>query len=317
MTTLITGANGFTGSHVCKALSRRSHAVRGFVRETSNLHRLDGLDIPLVKGDITNRAALKQALQDIDTVIHTAAYVDLGIVNETEMNRVNVEGTLALLETAVEAGVRRFVHCSTIGVFGDTQGQVVDESFHRTQNDFSSAYDRTKFQAQTLVDSFQSKGLSVASVLPSGIMGPGDPHFGPVVQRFLEGRLQFWAGGARITGIVHVEDVAEALILAAEKGGNGEHYIASAGELTTQAMFHVLSTQTGIQPPKEAPEWVVRWIANALEPFGRLFSFNPPLSRERVHYLYDRCVRIDASKARQDLGWNPMTPEQTLLTLLP
>ncbi len=314
---LVTGANGFTGSHVVKALLQRGYKVRGYVRAFSNMQRLDGLDIPIVRGDITNRDALKQALQNIDMVIHTAAYVDLGIVDEQEMSRVNVEGTRTLLELASEAGIKRFVHCSTIGIFGDTQGNVVNEDFQRTQLSFSSAYDRTKFEAQKLVDAFHLRELSVVSVLPSGIMGSGDPHFGPVVELFLGGRLKLWAGGDRITGIVYVEDVAQLLILAAERGSDGAYYIASAGELTTHQMFEIMAVETGIQSPKEVPELLVRFLANCLDPIGRIFSFNPPLSRERIHYLYDRCVRVDATRACQELGWSPLSPEQTILKLLP
>lgn len=317
MMVLVTGANGFTGSHTVKALLKRGYQVRGFVRGASGMKRLTNVEIPLERGDLTDRNALKTALQGVDVVIHTAAYVDLGIVDEPEMERVNVEGTRILLELASQLGIQRFVHCSTIGVFGDTQGQVIDETYTRTQIGFSSAYDRTKYLSQRWVDRFHQQGLSTVSVLPSGIMGQGDPHFGPVVQRFLKKQLKLWAGGARMTGIVHVEDVAELLVLAAEKGHSGEYYIASAGELTTREMFQILATETGISVPREAPEILVRWIASGLDPIGKWFAFNPPLSRERIHYLYDRCVRVNATKACQELGWGPQPPEQTILRLLP
>jgi len=316
MISLVTGANGFTGAHVVRALLQRQYEVRGYVRASSDLQRLTGLDIALFKGDITEQESLRAALSGVDTVFHTAAYVDLGIVNQQEMHRVNTEGTRLLLEASLAAGVKRFVYCSTIGVFGDTQGAVVNESFQRSQDVFSSAYDETKLQAQAWVDAFQQRGLFTVSVLPSGIFGAGDPHFGPVIQRFLAGRLKWWAGGARITGIVHVEDVADVLILAAEKGRAGERYIASAGELSTRAMFDIMSAETGIPVPKEAPAWLVRAVGWGLEPVGRLFAFNPPLSRERVHYVYDRCVRVDAAKARRELGWTPRTPEQTIRSLV-
>ncbi len=317
MTTLVTGANGFSGSHVVRALLRRGHAVRGLVRPTSDLRRLNGLDFPLVKGDITDRHVLGQACEGVETVIHTAAYVELGIVDAAEMDRVNVEGTRAILDAAVAAGVSRFVHCSTIGVLGDTSGEIVDETFRRVQRGYSSAYDRTKHQAQELVDAYGERGLGVVSVLPSGILGPSDPHFGPVVRRFLSGRLKLWAGGARVTGIVHVEDVAGALVLAAEMGAPGERYIASSGEMTTREMFALLGATAGIPPPKEMPEALVRAIGFCLTPIGKVFSWNPPLSRERVHYLYDRCVRVDATKARRDLRWTPLAPEETVRSLIP
>jgi len=312
MKALVTGASGFAGSHLVRALDQGGNSVVGLVRQSSNLTRLAGCSVQWVYGDITDRDALQTAMTGVDVVFHTAAYVELGLVNAAEMERVNVEGTRAVLEVAQATGVSKMVYCSTIGVFGDTQGQVVDETFKRVQTDFSSAYDRTKHQAQQLVDEFANQGLPVVSVLPSGIFGPDDPHFGPVIQQFLKGRLKLWAGGDRITGIVHVDDLATAMILAAERGKPGGHYIISAGDLTTREMFALLSQETGIPVPREAPKLLVQLVGNLLDPLGQLFSWQPPLSRERVHYIYDRCVRVDASKARQELGWQPRSVPEVL-----
>jgi dihydroflavonol-4-reductase len=312
MKALVTGANGFTGSHLVRALQQRGDSVIGLVRKSSNLTRLADCHAQLVYGDITDTDALRVAMNGVDAVFHTAAYVELGLVNEAEMERVNVQGTRAVLEVAQAAGVSKFVYCSTIGVFGDTKGQVVNETFKRTQTNFSSAYDRTKYQAQQLVDEFAQQRLPAVSILPSGIYGCDDPHFGPVFQQFLKGRLKLWAGGDRITGIVHVDDLATAMILAAEKGIPQEHYIISAGELSTREMFKILSQKTGIPVPYEAPKFLVRLVGNLLDPVGRLLKWQPPLSRERVHYIYDRCVRVDATKARQELDWHPRSVMETL-----
>ena len=316
MKALVTGANGFTGSHLVKALQKRGDSVVGLVRESSNLNRLADCQIDLVYGDITDQAALTQATQGVDTVFHTAAYVELGLVNAIEMERVNVEGTRAVLEVAQSVGVSKLVYCSTIGIFGDTQGKVIDETFERTQKNFSSAYDRTKYTAQQLVDRAAAKGFPVVSVLPSGIFGLDDPHFMPVLNTFLKGHLKIWAGGQRITGIVHVDDLAEAMILAADRGEIGSHYILSAGDLSTREMFEIFSQETGVAVPANAPEPVVRIVGTVLDVVGRALSWQPPIDRERVHYLYDRCVRVDASKARRELGWNPRSVEETLRELV-
>jgi nucleoside-diphosphate-sugar epimerase len=312
MKALVTGANGFTGSHLVKALEQQGDVVVALVRKSSNLARLCDCQVQFVYGEITDRDALQAAMTGVDWVFHTAAYVELGLVDAAEMERVNVEGTRAVMEVAQAVGVSKVVYCSTIGVFGDTQGQAVNETFQRTQTDFSSAYDRTKYQAQQFVDQFAAKGLPVVSILPSGIFGADDPHFGPVLQQFLKGRLKLWAGGDRVTGIVHVDDLVAAMILAAEKGNPGEHYIISAGDLTTREMFNLLSQETGIPVPREAPKPLVQFVGNLLDPIGRLLKWQPPLSRERVHYIYDRCVRVDATKARQELGWQPRSVSETL-----
>ncbi len=312
MKALVTGANGFTGSHLVKALLQQGHNVVCLVRKSSNLSRLSDCNVQFVYGDFIDRETLSTAMTGVDTVFHTAAYVELGIVDEAKMARVNVEGTRAVLEVAQAAGVSKLVYCSTIGVFGNTQGTIINETFQRTQTDFSSAYDRTKYEAQQLVDQFAAQGLPVVSILPSGIFGADDPHFGPVMQQFFKGGLKLWAGSDRITGIVHVDDLVSAMLLAAEKGKHGDHYIISAGDLTTREMFNILSKESGIPAPHEAPKPLVRLAGNLLDPIGRLLKWQPPISRERVHYVYDRCVRVDATKARQELGWKPRSVSETL-----
>jgi dihydroflavonol-4-reductase len=316
MKTLVTGANGFTGSHLVRALLQRGVSVVGLVRETSNLDRLAGLAVDLVYGEIADRQALHTAMQNVDVVYHTAAYVELGLVNAARMTQVNVEGTRAVLDVARDLGIPKLVYCSTIGVYGDTQGRVIDETFVRQQQGFSSAYDATKYAAQQLVDEAAAQGQFVVSLLPSGIFGPDDPHFGPVLQAFQRGRLKLWAGGDRITGIVHVDDLVSAMILAAEKGPIGEHYIISAGELPSREMFAIFSQETGMPVPLEVPKPVVRAVAALLDPIGRLLGWQPPIDRERAHYLYDRCVRVSGQKARRELGWQPRSPEQTLRELV-
>jgi nucleoside-diphosphate-sugar epimerase len=326
MDALVTGATGFTGSHLVKALIQQGHRVKGLVRASSDRFRLAGWDLEWVVADLGNpqglEQALNQAMTGVDSVFHTAAYVDLGIVDEARMAQVNVEGTRAIIramQTAPDPTPNKkpsLIYCSTIGILGDTQGRVVDETWQRTQTGFSSAYDRTKYQAQCLVDQAAAQGLRAISVLPSGIMGPADPHFGPVINLFCKGRLKWWPGGDRITGIVHVEDLVAAMILAWERGQTGHHYIISAGELRTRDMFIQLSEMTGIAAPMEAPEGVVRLLGNLLNPIGKLSGWNPPLSRERVHYLYDRCVRVQATKARQELGWHPRSIPEILQTCL-
>jgi dihydroflavonol-4-reductase len=312
MKILVTGANGFTGSHLVKALEQRGDTVMALVRKTSDLSRLADTNVQLAYGDITDRPSLEAALQGVDRVFHTAAYVELGIVDAARMQRINVDGTRNVLEAARSAGVQKMVYCSTIGVYGDTQGQVIDETFQRQQKSFSSAYDSTKYEAQQLVDQFAAAGFPVVSVMPSGIFGADDPHFGPVMDTFLKGKLKVWAGGDRITGIVHVDDLVSAMLLAADQAPPGAHYITSTGDLSTREMFNFLSQETGIPSPTEIPEPIVRIVGNLLDPIGRLFSWQPPISRERVHYIYDRCVRVSGDKAKRELGWQPRSIEETL-----
>ena len=316
MKSLVTGANGFTGSHLVKRLLERGDEVVVYVRQSSDLSRIADLPIQFCYGNITDETALTAAMNGVNQVFHIAAYVELGLVDADLMEQVNVVGTKAVLNAAQTAGVQRMIHCSTIGIYGDTQGRTIDETFEREQKGFSSAYDSTKYFGQQAVDEAAQNGFHVVSVMPSGIFGLGDPHFGPVVQQFLKGGLKVWAAGDRVTGIVHVDDLVEAMILAIEQANIGEHFIISAGELTTNEMFQVFSQETGIPVPNEVPQALVRLVGSILDPIGRLLNWQPPISRERVHYLYDRCVRVDATKARTVLGWNPRSVEETLKELV-
>ncbi|WP_443029118.1 NAD-dependent epimerase/dehydratase family protein [Spirulina sp. CS-785/01] len=323
MKALVTGANGFTGSHLVKGLEKRGFEVVGLVRQSSNLQRLTGTGVKLVYGDICDRNTLKTALTDVDIVFHTAASVELGIVDATEMERVNVKGTKAVLEVAQDTftnpsplGWNRMVYCSTIGIYGDTQGQVVDETYQRQQKTFSSAYDQTKYEAQQLVDAAAKNGFPVVSVMPSGIFGTDDPHFAPVIRLYLQKKLPFWLGSDRIMGIVHVDDLVSGMLLAAEKSPPGEHYILSAPELPIKDLFALLDEKTGLGKPTEVPKFLVYGLTGLIEPIGHLFSWNPPLSLERLHYIYERCVRIQAQKAQNQLGWQPRTAQAILTDFL-
>jgi nucleoside-diphosphate-sugar epimerase len=315
MKALVTGANGFTGSHLVQALLNQGTDVAVYVRKRSDLSRLADLPVTYCYGEITDQALLTQAMTGVDQVYHLAAYVELGLVDAALMETVNLRGTEAVLAAVKSTGVQKMVYCSTIGIYGDTQGRIVNETFQREQVGFSSAYDRTKYLAQQAVDAAAKAGLPVVSVMPSGIFGRDDPHFGPVVQQFLRGGLKVWAAGDRITGIVHVDDLVDAMLRAAEKAQPGEHFIISAGEMSTNDMFALFANATGVPAPREVPPPIVRLAGWILDPIGRLLNWQPPLSRERVHYLYDRCVRVDASKARQELGWTPRPIEEVLLEL--
>jgi dihydroflavonol-4-reductase len=312
MKALITGANGFTGSHLVKALLDRGIQVVAYVRESSDLTRLSGLMIDYHYGDITDTQKLSQSMQGMDVIYHIAAYVELGLVDAVKMERANVRGTRAVIAAMQAANVPKMLYCSTIGVFGDTQGQTIDETFQRTQQGFSSAYDRTKYDAQQLINNAVANGSHIVSVMPSGIFGADDPHFGPVVKTFKKGRLKVWAGGDRVTGIVHVDDLVEGMILAIEQAKSGEYFILSAGDMTTREMFNIFSQATGVSAPIEAPKMIVRIVANILDVIGRMTGWQPPIDRERAHYVYDRCVRVSGGKAMRELGWSPRSAEVTL-----
>ena len=144
------------------------------MRKTSDLSRLNNCKVELIYGEITDSEIINKAMEDIDIVFHLAAYVELGLVNVAEMARVNVEGTRTILEIAKTKSISKMIYCSTIGIHGNSFGEIINETFQHQQKNFSSAYDRTKYEAQQLVNEFVAAGLPVVSMMPSGIFGVDD-----------------------------------------------------------------------------------------------------------------------------------------------
>ncbi|MBT3140480.1 epimerase [Phaeobacter gallaeciensis] len=319
-TAFVTGANGYVGSHVVRHLLAQGYAVTAMVRTNSNLDLLEGTSVTRVEIDLAlprQTGRLTKVLHGIDLIIHTAAYVDLGTVDRTLMKQVNLEGTRVLLEAAQSAGVPKFIYCSTVRTLGDTAGARVDGDHVRTDTDYASCYDETKTQAEALVLARNRAGFSTYSVLPPGIFGRDEPHFGRALRAYLNGHLPFWPAQDRPLGMVHVEDLAELFFFVAHHGIPGTRYIASAGEATMGEIFGILGEMTGRKPPPDMPESLVRAAAMVMDWIGSWTGRNMILNKERIVFLYDKVVRTDPTRSYSDLGWNPRKPREILAAILP
>ena len=228
MTTLVTGATGFLGSHVARQLVTTGHSVRVLVRSTSNLQALDGLNAERVVGDLQDMMSLDRAMKGVRRVFHVAADYRLWTRNPSEIYATNVEGTRRLLEVAGQAGVERVVYTSTVATIAvsDDPSALPSEETHATLSQMIGHYKRSKFQAELEAIKAAAAGLPVVIVNPTAPVGPGDwkpTPTGRIILDFLNGKMPAYVDTG--LNLVAVEDAAAGHLLAAEKGRIGERYI--------------------------------------------------------------------------------------------
>lgn len=312
-TVFVTGATGLLGSNVVRALVARGARVRGLVRSAEKARRqLAGLAVELVEGDMTDVRAFADALRGCDVVMHTAAYFRdsyKGGSHWEALRRVNVEGTEALLDAAYAAGVRRFVHVSSVAVVKSTaRGGIADETMARRAEDEPDDYYRSKILSDAAVDRFLAArpDFSATFVLPGYMNGPGDAGpttAGQFVRDYVYGRLP----GVIDASFAYVDarDVAFAVVAAAARGRRGERYLVAGRATHVGDAMRVLETLSGVPAPRRrVPMPLLAVIALANEVWARLtgrpvlvsWSGYRTLMREREQ------ARFDSSKAERELG---------------
>ena len=307
-TVFVTGANGFTGSYVCKHLIQRGAHVRALVRKTSNLDLLKGVDVELVHGDLANGAigeTLAQSLKGVDVVYHIAAVYRTEGVPKKYFWDVHVEGTRHLLEAARRANGPRFVHCSSVGVQGEIKNPPATEDVPYAPGD---VYQESKVDGEKLARKFfQEQQLPGVVVRPVGIYGPGDMRFLKLFKFIHNGKFRMLGSGKVLYHLTHVDDLARGILLAGEKkAALGEVFtIGGNGYLTLAELVERVAKALNVPAPQKSfPVWPV-WLAGLLcEILCRPFGLEPPLYRRRVEFfIKDRA--FDISKAQRLLGYQP------------
>ncbi len=302
MRAFVTGATGFVGSAVVRSLLRRGAAVRVLVRPSSDLSNIAGLDVEVFSGDLLDRDALVGALHGCDTLYHVAAYYSTDEADSQTMYEVNVRGTQVVMGAALEAGVQRAVHTSTIGTVGQpVDGSLATEATPFNLWDTASHYVKSKYLGEVAALRLCQEGLPAVVVHPCAPVGPRDIKPSSTGQRlldYLHGRpSSFVAGGINF---VAVDDVAEGEILAAEKGRVGERYILGNkdGNLRLADFYALMERVSRVkQPPVPRPP---------------LLGFR--LGRDKAHArdLRPKALTCDPSKAIRELSL-PQTPLATAM----
>jgi dihydroflavonol-4-reductase len=310
----VTGASGFVGSHLARALLDRGVEVRCLVRKSSPRDNLAGLAVETLLGDLRDPASLRRGIQGCDVVFHCAADYRLYVPSPESMYASNVEGTRNVMRAAADGGVERVVYTSTVGALGiDPSGHPADEKTPVRFDDMIGHYKKSKFLAERVVEDWAERGLPVVIVNPSAPVGDADlkpTATGQMILDFLDGKMRAYVDTG--LNLVDVRDVAQGHLLAAQHGRVGEKYILGNRNLSLKAILDLLSKITGTPSPTiKLPHWVPLAVSAVDTTVSRLARRQPRISVDAVrlsrHHMY-----FDASKAIGELGLPQNPVEQAL-----
>lgn len=312
----MTGGTGFIGGHVVRLLRERGDEVACLVRNPARATDLEALGATLVQGDLDDVAAIRRGLEGCDAAIHGAAIYKVGIPKSERaaMRAANITGTENVLDACIDAGIGRIVYISTVNVFGNTKGKVVDESYRRDESEgFLSVYDETKFRSHQIALDRIAKGAPVVIVQPGGVYGPGDhSELGNMIEQTRRGKLRMKAFPELGFNLVYVEDVATGVLLALDKGKPGESYVLG-GEISTMGdLIDKVAELEGRSPPRlTLPPALAKMSAPLGPVVGPLMGFPPNLS-EAIRAAHDVTYWAKDDKARGELGYGPRDLETGL-----
>jgi dihydroflavonol-4-reductase len=314
MKALVTGATGFVGAAVVRALLKTGIEVRVIARPGSDSTNLRSLNIEKVPGDLRDKESLRQALTGCRQLYHVAAHYALWAKDPSIFYDINVAGTRNLLEAARDVGVERTVYCSTIGAIGlPPGGGLGTEETPVSLEQMAGHYKRSKYLAEQEVHKLAKEGLPVVIVNPSAPVGEGDVKptpTGQVIVDFMKGRMPAYIETGM--NIIDVDDVALGHLLAMEKGRQGERYILGSKNLLLREVFEILSQLTGLKAPSiKLPRSAVlplaylnHWLANLTGQPPRIPLEGVKMAKYKMHY--------DGSKAVRELGLPQNPPEIAL-----
>lgn len=305
MRALVTGATGFTGSHLARWLVRRGDDVRALVRHPEQAAELRAAGIELARGDLRDVDSLRAAMVGVDVVYNIAALYRAAGLPAGEYRQVNALAVGTIVEAAGASGVRRVVHCSTVGVHGDVEHPPANEDAPLNPGD---VYQETKVEGERIGREAAARtGVQLVIARPSGIYGPGDRRlfklFGSVARK----RFIMLGNGAIFYHLTYVDDLCEGFRLCATTPGAADRtYILAGGEVTTlRELVDLTASIAGVRPPSlRLPVWPI-WTAGAIcEALCRPLGMAPPLYRRRVDF-FTKSRAFDISRARRELGFAP------------
>jgi dihydroflavonol-4-reductase len=306
---LITGAAGYTGLALASQLLAGGYGIRALARRPMDAKDQAPSGIEFITGDVRDRAVVEDALEGIDTVYHLAAVFRRAGVPDSEYRSVHVDATRNLVESSAAAGVRRFVHCSTVGVHGDVEREApATEDAPFKPGDI---YQETKLEGeQVAVATAQRVGLPLTVVRPGPIYGPGERRFLKMIGGVAKGRFMLVGDGSPRLQMVYVEDLVRGIQLAGETpAAIGKTYILAGEEAPTlNELVHEMADVAQVAAPRlRIPVWPV-WMAGVIcEAVCVPFRVEPPIFRRRVKFFTSNRW-FDISRARTDLGFAPEIP---------
>jgi dihydroflavonol-4-reductase len=302
---LVTGATGFTGGHLARALVRRGDTVRALVRDEARAQALRASGVTLAVGDLADGPSLDRATREVDVVYHIAAlYREAGLPDET-YRAINAGTVRTLIEASARHGVRRVVHCSTVGVHGDVEHPPATEDAPLRPGDI---YQQTKLEGERVArQASEATGVEVVIARPTGIYGPGDRRLLKLFRGVARRRFVILGSGRIYYHLTYIDDLVEGFRLCGEvPAAAGRTYILAGGEVTTlNELVARIASQAGVPPISwHLPVWPF-WLAGAIcEGVCAPLGIAPPLYRRRVDF-FTKSRAFDITRARQELGFAP------------
>ena len=306
MTTLVTGASGFLGSHVSRQLVARGDTVRVLLRPSSHNRAISDLSLEYVTGDLRDPASLERAMKGVKRVFHVAADYRLWAKRSKDIYESNVGGTKNLLAAAEKAGVEQFIYTSTVATIAVDRPQPPNEATEARLDEMVGHYKRSKWLAEQEVRKAAKNGAPVIIAMPTTPVGPWDwkpTPTGKIILDFLNGKMPGYVD----TGLnfVGVEECAAGHILIAEKGMIGERYLLGSENLTLKAVLDILAQITGLPAPTlKIPHRVALGVAYAETAFSRLIGREPQIPVEGVK-IAQHMMFVDCKRAQRELGFQP------------
>ena len=301
---LVTGASGFVGSAIARALGRRGDEVRVLMRSTSVRTNIEGEAFEIAEGDMLDRQSMIEAMDGVRYVFHVAADYRIWAPDPQEIVRNNLEGTRVVMDAARDTGVERIVYTSSVAALKPVAGMAVDETSRHSEQTVIGAYKKSKLVAERLVERMAREGLPAVIVSPSTPIGPRDVKPTPtgriIVQAANGGMPAFVDTGLNL---VHVDDVAEGHLLALEKGRIGENYILGGEDVRLQEMLAVICALVNRKAPRlrlpRAPLYPLAWCSEAV---ARYTGKEPMLTVDALN-MSKYHMFFSSKKAREELGF--------------
>ena len=315
MLAFVTGATGFVGSHVARALAAQGADLRLLVRSGSDLRNIQELQAERVMGDLRDAASLKKAVTGCDVVFHVAADYRLWVRDPDEMYRSNVEGTKAILEAARESKVRRMVYTSSVATMGfQSNGHLANEESPVSLANMIGPYKRSKYMAEELAIEAGKSGMDVVVVNPTTPVGERDikpTPTGRIVVDFLKKKFPAYVDTG--LNLVDVAECAQGHIAALEKGRSGERYILGGENLTLKQILDRLADITGLPSPKIKVPYVVALATGVVDQVvtGYIRNREPRDTIDAVR-MGRKKMFVSSGKAEHDLGWKTVPVDAAL-----
>lgn len=305
MRVLVTGATGFTGGHLARALRARGDDVRALVRDPARAMELSKVGVELVTGDLRDGGAVGAAARGVEVVYHIAAIYRQAGLRDEEYRAINRDAVRSVIEAAARGGARRVVHCSTVGVHGDIEHPPANEDAPLRPGDI---YQVTKLAGESIAAAAAAQtGIELVVARPTGIYGPGDRRLLKLFRGVARRRFVILGSGRIFYHLTHIDDLIQGFQLCAEvPQAAGRTYLLAGPEVTTlNELVGVIAQEAHVPAPRlHLPVWPF-WLAGAAcEALCAPLGIEPPIYRRRVDF-FTKSRAFDIGRARQELGYAP------------